>query len=164
MEDAVRDPVDPRVSYSIGSSPSPSPSPGPSPDPEPAPADPSPPPSGPEPTPSPTGPNLPPPWGSDPDVGVTSSFLRDCADACDEASLTVWKTLDEAKDAAEDLARAAHGWGFVQSIDDMHERWDRLNQEMRDRLNRASDNFRRSADAYDGNEIRTAQSFSDIYR
>ncbi|WP_369172738.1 hypothetical protein AB5J49_34325 [Streptomyces sp. R28] len=72
--------------------------------------------------------------------------------------------MDEAKDAAEDLARAAHGWGLVQSIDDMHERWDRLNQEMRDRLNRASDNFRRSADAYDGNEIRTAQGFSDIYR
>lgn len=107
---------------------------------------------------------MPPPWGSDPDVGVTSSFLRGCADACDEASLTVWKTLGEAKDAAEDLARSAHGFGFVQSINDMHERWERLNQEMRDRLNRASDNFRRSADAYDGNEIRTAQEFSDIYR
>ncbi|WP_185124213.1 hypothetical protein [Streptomyces sp. TLI_185] len=52
----------------------------------------------------------------------------------------------------------------MQSIDDMHERWERLNQVMRDRLNRASDNFRSSADAYDGNEIRMAHDFSGIYR
>ncbi|MPY58384.1 hypothetical protein [Streptomyces spongiae] len=95
---------------------------------------------------------------------MSSSFLRGCGEVCEEASLTVWKTLGEAQDAAEDLARAAHGWGFVQSIDDMHGRWEALNEEMRGRLNTASDNFRRSADAYDGNETRTARDFSGIYR
>ncbi|AWN24899.1 hypothetical protein DKG71_00795 [Streptomyces sp. NEAU-S7GS2] len=159
----MSEPVDPRLAYSVTSGPTPSPTPGPTPDPDPQPSPPGPAPE-PEPTPSPSGPHLPPPWGTDPDVGVSPSFLRGRAEACDVASETIRKTRGVAEDANEDLGRAASGWSFVKSIDDMQERWEALVEEVTGRLDYASDSFRRSADAYVENESQIQSSFANIYR
>ncbi|MFM9369489.1 hypothetical protein [Streptomyces sp. Da 82-17] len=168
----MSEPVDPRVAFAVTAEPTPSPSPGPSPDPDPEPERPDSGPHRPEPTPGPTGPYDPPPdglqppqpWGTDPDVGVTPSWVRGRADACDTASETIRKTIGIADDACADLAKAAPGWDFVHSIDDMQRRWEELNRIVTDRLNLASENFRSSAAAYETNEARTAQDLSNIYR
>lgn len=134
----------------------------------PPPATPSPPPTGPddrgrdpEPSPSPNpSPIAPAPWGSDPDLGVTSSFLRKRADDCETASEIIRKTRGVAEDASTGLARAADGWDFVSSLDELKGRWEALNKLVTNRLDQAADNFRLSADAYDANETRTASHFS----
>ena len=105
----------------------------------------------PEPTPSPSPgppPKRVPPWGSGPDIGVTPSWLRQRADACDETSVAVTALSGAADDTFEPLGRAASGWEFVDSIDDMRSRWDGLNDLLHRRLAEAAENFRLSADAY----------------
>lgn len=151
--------VDPSAVYTTTAEPSPGPSPGPTPSPSPSgPDDRSP---APEPSPSPNpSPTPPAPWGSDPDVGVTSSFLRKRADDCEVASEIVRKTRGVAEDASTGLARAADGWDFINSLDELEGRWEALNKFVVQRLDQAAENFRLSADAYDANETRTASQFS----
>lgn len=153
----MSEPVDPGVAYATTAEPSPGPSPGPTPSapPEPGGDRPSPEPS-PSPNPSPTAPA---PWGSDPDVGVTSSFLRRRADDCETASEIIRKTRGVAEDARTGLARAADGWRFVGSLDELEERWEALNKVVVRRLDQAAENFRLSADAYDANETSIASEF-----
>jgi hypothetical protein len=97
-------------------------------------------------------------------VGVTPHFLRTRADACDLALEETRTTLGAAEDAGEDLGSAARGWSFTGSLDDLLGRFEQLNEEMRKRLATASDNFHRSADAYEENEVRTAAEFLNIQR
>ncbi|QOV35168.1 hypothetical protein IM697_34620 [Streptomyces ferrugineus] len=65
-----------------------------------------------------------------------------------------------AEDANSDLARAADGWNFVSSLDELQGRWEALNQLVVQRLDQAAANFRLSTDAYDANETRAASQFS----
>ncbi|MEV6626551.1 hypothetical protein AB0M83_44640 [Amycolatopsis sp. NPDC051106] len=105
----------------------------------------------PEPTPSPSPnpkPEPVPPWGSGPDIGVTPPWLRQRADACDETAVAVNALRGAADDTFEPLARAAPGWDFAGSVDDMQSRWDGLNDLLHRRLTQAAENFRLSADAY----------------
>ncbi|MER6009412.1 hypothetical protein [Streptomyces bluensis] len=151
----MSEPVDPRTAYAMTAEPSPGPTPtppGPGSDDEGPSQEPSP-----SPNPSPTPPA---PWGTDPDVGVTSSFLRKRADHCETASEIIDKTRGVAEDASVGLARAADGWEFVNSLDELQGRWEALNGFVVQRLNQAAANFRLSADAYDENETRTASQFS----
>ncbi|MEV7044016.1 hypothetical protein [Amycolatopsis sp. NPDC051061] len=103
----------------------------------------------PGPTPSPS-PGPPPkrvaPWG--PDIGVTPSWLRQRADACDETAVAVDALRGAADDTFGPLGRAAPGWDFVGSIDDLQSRWDGLNDLLHRRLAEGAENFRLSADAY----------------
>jgi hypothetical protein len=150
-------PVDPRAAYAVTAEPSPGPTPSPSPSgPGSDGGGPSPEPS-PSPNPSPTPPA---PWGSDPDLGVTSSFLRKRADDCETASEVIRKTRGVAEDASAGLARAADGWNFVGSLDELQDRWEALNKYVVQRLDQGAANFRLSADAYDANETHTASQFS----
>ncbi|NBE56190.1 hypothetical protein, partial [Streptomyces boluensis] len=110
-----------------------------------------------EPNPSPTPPA---PWGSEPDLGVDSSFLRKRAEACETASEIIRKTRGVAEDANTDLARAAKDWDFVGSLDELQGRWEDLNRYVVQRLDQSAENFRLSADAYDTNETRTAAQFA----
>lgn len=147
--------VDPRLAYAQGpapaattaakSEPEPQPSPTPSPSPNPPPTPPSPP---------------PPVWGGDPDVGVDSKFLRDRADVCDTTSALIRGTRRAAEDADSDLAKAAPGWAFADSLSDMQGRWDLLLTFVTGRLDTAAQNFRDSADAYDDTDIATASQFT----
>ncbi|MDI9835115.1 hypothetical protein [Streptomyces sp. KAU_LT] len=153
--------VDPRLAYAVTAEPSPGVTPGPSPSPSPSSpggdgGGPSPEPS-PSPNPSPTPPA---PWGTEPDVGVTSSFLRRRASDCETASEIIRKTKGVAEDANADLARAADGWQFTSSLDELQGRWEALNNVVVQRLDQAATNFRLSADAYDDNETRTASQFT----
>lgn len=107
------------------------PTPGPTPSPSP----------GPEPKPRP-------PWGGGPDIGVTPSWLRRRADACDETALAVNALRGAADDTFDPLARAAPGWAFAGSVDDMQARWDDLADLLHQRLTQGAENFRLSADAY----------------
>ncbi|MGI5458452.1 hypothetical protein ACQEWB_35810 [Streptomyces sp. CA-249302] len=141
-------PVDPRLSYAQVSAPATTAAPQPEPSPSP----------GPTPTPPPPAPPV---WGGDPDVGVNSSFLRDRADVCDSTSEIIRKTRGPAEDADGDLVKAAAGWSFAGSIDDMQRRWEDLLKVVTDRLDEAAQNFRDSADAYDRNEVATASQFAD---
>ncbi|HEY3481508.1 MAG TPA: type VII secretion target [Streptomyces sp.] len=103
----------------------------------------------PEPTPSPSPgppPKRVPPWG--PDIGVTPSWLRQRADACDETAVAVNALRGAADDTFEPLARSAPGWAFADSVDDMQSRWDGLTDLLHQRLGEAAENFRLSADAY----------------
>ncbi|MGA4949984.1 type VII secretion target [Streptomyces lydicamycinicus] len=97
-------------------------------------------------------------------MGVDPSFLRSRADACDVAVETIRMTRGAAMDANDGLSKAASGWAFAQSIDDMQSRWEALVKEVTGRLDTASDNFRISADAYEENEDRVQSSFANIYR
>ncbi|WP_128435279.1 hypothetical protein [Streptomyces cyaneus] len=157
----MSEPVDPRAAYAITAEPSPGPTPGPTP--SPSPSEPGSDGGGPSPEPSPSpnpSPIPPAPWGSDPDLGVTSSFLRKRADECETASEIIRKTRGVADDASTGLARAADGWSFVGSLDELQGRWEALNRHVVQRLDQAAANFRLSADAYDANETRTASQFS----
>lgn len=148
--------VDPRLAYAqvpapattaapaMGTAAQPEPTPSPSPGPAPTPPSPA-----------------PPAWGGDPDVGVNSSFLRARADDCDSTSGLLRKTGGPAEDSFRDLAKAAPGWSFVDSIDDMQGRWELLLTLVTGRLDTAAQNFRDSADAYDRNEVATASQFAD---
>lgn len=142
-------------------SPGPTPTPGPTPSPSPGRAGSDGGSPGPEPSPSPNpSPTPPAPWGSDPDLGVTSSFLRGRAGDCETASEIIRKTRGVADDASTGLARAAEGWSFVSSLDELQGCWEALNQVVVQRLDQAAANFRLSADAYDANETHTASTFS----
>lgn len=106
--------------------------------------------SQPEPTPSPSPgppPKRVPPWG-EPDIGVTPSWLRQRADACDETAVAVNALRGAADDTFDPLRRAAPGWAFAGSVDDMRSRWDGLNDLLHRRLAEGAENFRLSADAY----------------
>lgn len=140
----MTDPTDPRVAYAVTNAPRPNPSPGPSPSP-------------PAPTPSP-------PPGPGTDIGVTPSELRARGDDCHSVADMVRKTKGVGDDACADLGRAARGWTFVQSIDDMQSRWDDLNDLVRSRLMQASNAFNLSSAGYSSNEERISQQFSDILR
>jgi len=142
--------VDPRLAYAQVSAPVTTAAPQPEPTPSPSP--------GPPPTPPPAAPPV---WGGDPDVGVSSSFLRGRANDCDTTSELLRKTGGPAEDAFRDLAKGAHGWSFVDSIDDMQSRWELLLTLITGRLDTAAQNFRNSADAYDRNEVATASQFAD---
>jgi hypothetical protein len=98
-----------------------------------------------------------PPWGGGADLGVTPSWLRQRADACDETSVAVNALCGAADDTFEPLRRAAPGWEFVNSVDDMQGRWDDLNALLRQRLGEAAENFRLSADAYSDTETAAAR-------
>lgn len=74
------------------------------------------------------------PWGTDPDVGVTPSWVCGRAVACETASEIIRKTVGVADDTCTDLAKAAPGWDFVKSIDDMQRRWEALNRIVTGRL------------------------------
>ena len=89
-----------------------------------------------------------PPWGSGPDIGVTPPWLRQRADACDETAVAVNALSGAADDTFDPLGRAAPGWDFVGSIDDMQSRWDGLTDLLHRRLTQGAENFRLSADAY----------------
>ncbi|UNO39449.1 hypothetical protein [Streptomyces sp. MST-110588] len=154
-------PVDPRVAYAVAAEPSPGPVPGPTPGPSPSGPGSGGESPGPEPSPSPNpSPTPPAPWGSDPDLGVTTSFLRRRAEACETASETIRKTRGVAGDAGTSLTRAADGWKFTGSLDELQSRWESLNTFIVRRLDQGATNFRLSADAYDANEARTASQFS----
>ncbi|WP_055485402.1 hypothetical protein [Streptomyces sp. WMMB 322] len=64
-----------------------------------------------------------------------------------------------AEDARTGLARAADGWRFAGSLDELEERWEALNKVVVRRLDQAAENFRLSADAYDANETSIASAF-----
>ncbi|MCR6483691.1 type VII secretion target [Amycolatopsis sp. OK19-0408] len=103
----------------------------------------------PEPTPSPSPgppPKRVPPWG--PDIGVTPSWLRQRADACDETAVAVNALRGAADDTFAPLGRSAPGWAFAGSVDELRSRWDGLNDLLHQRLAEAAENFRLSADAY----------------
>lgn len=107
--------------------------------------------SKPEPTPSPSpgpSPKPAPPWGGGPDIGVTPSWLRQRADACDETAVAVDALRGAADDTFEPLRRAAPGWEFAGSVDDLQSRWDGLGGLLRRRLTEGAENFRLSAGAY----------------
>ncbi|MGR6973087.1 hypothetical protein ACU639_26435 [Streptomyces cynarae] len=144
----MNQPVDPRLAYAQVAAPATTAAPQPEPSPSP----------GPPPTPPPASPPV---WGGDPDVGVSSSFLRARAGVCDSTSEILRKTRGAAEDADGDLAKAAPGWSFVGSIDDMQHRWEGLLKVVTGRLDEAAQNFRDSADAYDRNEVATASQFAD---
>src|SRR3569832_1978372 len=81
--------VDPRLAYAQGPAPAVTTA---------APSEPEPQPS-PSPNPPPTPPSPQPPiWGGDPDVGVSSSFLRGRADDCDTTSRLIRGTRGAAED------------------------------------------------------------------
>lgn len=102
---------------------------------------------GPTPSPSPgPPPKRVPPWG--PDIGVTPSWLRQRADACDETAVAVDALRGAADDTFVPLGRAAPGWDFAGSIDDLQSRWDGLTDLLHRRLAEGAENFRLSADAY----------------
>jgi hypothetical protein len=158
----MTDRIDPRLAYTLGTGPSPTPGPTPAPEPGPPPPDNSP---SPEPSPSPgPRPQPPTPPRKDPDVGVDPSFLRSRAQSCDVAAEMIRMTRGPAKDANDGLGGAASGWSFTKSIDDMQGRWEALVKEVAGRLDRASHNFRLSADIYEENEGNIQSSFVNLYR
>jgi hypothetical protein len=114
----------------------------------------------PEPSPSPNEkPKPPPPWGeAGPDIGVTPNWLRARAQDCEATADAIKSTYGPSQDTFEELAWAAPGWRFVQSIDEMQGRWNDLNKLLRDRLARAAENFRMSADSY----VETEAAYVDI--
>jgi hypothetical protein len=136
--------------WRVVSEPSPEPSPGLTPPPSPGDHGSSPEPEpGPTPSPSPgPPPKRVPPWGGGPDLGVTPPWLRERADACDETAVAVNALRGAADDTFEPLRRAAPGWEFAGSIDDMQSRWDGLGGLLRRRLDEGAENFRLSADSY----------------
>jgi len=115
----------------------------------------------PEPTPSPSPgpkPKPPAPWGEGPDIGVTPSWLRQRAAACDDTAEAVRRLTGAADDTFAPLSWAAPGWKFAESVDDMQHRWDDLAMLLQQRLHQASENFRLSADSYTETDTAAAES------
>lgn len=121
--------------------------------------------SSPQPTPSPTHnppPHPVPPWGDPPDLQVSPQWLESRAKDCDAACEVLWRLLGPAKEAFDALGRAAPGWSFVDSIDDMEGRWEKLNGLVRQRLGTAADNFRMSAGEFNRIEHDREREFRQV--
>ncbi|MBP8535674.1 hypothetical protein [Streptomyces sp. MK37H] len=103
-----------------------------------------------------------PPWGDAPDLRVSPQWLEGRAGYCDDACEVLWRILGPAKEAFDALGRAAPGWSFVDSIDEMEGRWKKLNGFVRQRLGTAADNFRLSAGEYDRVEQDRRRDFRQI--
>ncbi|SFE15863.1 hypothetical protein SAMN04487819_108250 [Actinopolyspora alba] len=86
------------------------------------------------------------------DVAVTPEQLRGWANNCDDRVAELKSQLAPASESFESLRSAAQGWKFAESIPLMSDRWEELNEFMRDELTEAAENFRWCADKYDENE------------
>ncbi|WP_329456281.1 hypothetical protein [Streptomyces sp. NBC_01497] len=95
-------------------------------------------------------------------MGVSSSYLRSRADACEACKDQVRTTCAGAEDADQELARQDQGWSFIAGLQEMQARWEALNAVIADRLGQASLNFRDSADAFDANETAIRSAFGGL--
>jgi hypothetical protein len=89
-----------------------------------------------------------------PDGGyeVDTNWLKMCANDCDSTASAVRGELGPADDAVSTLRDSAPGWVFLDSLDEMSERWEKLNKLLRSELEQAAEEFRFSASNYDGHE------------
>lgn len=89
-----------------------------------------------------------------PDGGyqVDTGWLRICAADCDGTTSAIRGQLDPADQAVSTLRSAAPGWTFLDSLDELGNRWEKLNKLLRDELDAAAEEFRYSASNYDGHE------------
>ena len=89
-----------------------------------------------------------------PDGGmkVETGWLRMAAGDCESTSSAVRGQLGAADNAVNALKKAAPGWEFLGSLDDMNSRWEKLNELLRQELDHAAEEFKYSANDYDGRE------------
>lgn len=89
-----------------------------------------------------------------PDGGmkVDTQWLRMVAGDCDGTASAVRGQLGPADNAANTLKQAAPGWSFLGSLDDLNDRFEKLNELLRQELDHAAEEFRYSASDYDGRE------------
>ncbi|MBM9434606.1 type VII secretion target [Actinacidiphila bryophytorum] len=85
-------------------------------------------------------------------MGVSSSYLRLLAGECEGVARRIRNTTGAAEEAGWAVARQDAGWSFVGSLQDMHARWEALNDVITGRLTEAAGNFRDSAAAFDGTD------------
>jgi hypothetical protein len=98
----------------------------------------------------------------DGDVQVDTGWLRMCASDCDGTGSAVQGQLASADDAVNRIRSAAAGWAFLDSLDDMSGRWEKLNKLLRDELGRTAEEFRFSASSYDEHENWFERRFHDL--
>lgn len=98
----------------------------------------------------------------DGDVEVSTDWLRMCAKDCDGTVSAVRAELTPADDAVSEMRNAAPGWRFLDSLDELSERWENLNNLLREQLGRAADEFRFSASNYDGHENWFERTFHEL--
>jgi hypothetical protein len=83
---------------------------------------------------------------------VDTNWLRMVAGDCESTSSGVRGQLQPADDAVNTIKQAAPGWSFLGSLDDMNGRWEKLNEVLRKELDHAAEEFKFSAENYDGRE------------
>lgn len=77
-------------------------------------------------------------------------IANSCAADCDSTAAAIRKLPGPADDAVDSLRRAASGWGFLGSLDEMTERWETLNKLLRDELEEVAEDIRFCVNDYDG--------------
>jgi hypothetical protein len=95
-------------------------------------------------------------------VKADTKWMRQCAGDVDSTVETVKRQLSTGDDALAGLRAAAPGWTFLESLEQLGERWEDLNRLLRDELGEAAENIRFNASAHDGNENWLTEMWHDI--
>jgi uncharacterized protein YukE len=79
-------------------------------------------------------------------------WMRQRAADCDAEKKAIQDLLGPADNAVDKLRRAATGWTFLDSLDEMSSRWENLNKLLRHELEQSADRIRDAADHHGKNE------------
>ncbi|MGW1840789.1 hypothetical protein [Streptomyces sp. BBFR2] len=90
-------------------------------------------------------------------------WMRQCAEDIDATGSAVGKLLGNADGAVNALKSAAPGWTFTGSVDELSERWEKLNELVREELSDAAENIRFNASDIDGNENFITETLHNIF-
>lgn len=95
-------------------------------------------------------------------IKVDTHWLRMAAGDCDSTSSAIRGELKAADNAVNTLKQAAPGWSFLDSLDELNGRWEKLNELLRQELDHSAEEFRYNADDYDGKENFLERTFHKI--
>ncbi|MCI2424164.1 hypothetical protein MOQ72_42900 [Saccharopolyspora sp. K220] len=97
------------------------------------------------------------------DISVIPQELRDWAKDCGAVATRIEQQLKPAESACEDMRNALDGWAIADGVSDLRDRWEELNELLRDELDEAADSFEKSADQYDDDENRIIEWFRHLF-
>jgi hypothetical protein len=86
------------------------------------------------------------------DISVDLQWVRRQPEKCDEIAKAIRNQLSTAEDATDALKTAAEGFELIDSLPQMMERWEDLNDLLFERLQDAGERFYQCADRFDENE------------
>ncbi|TDD06917.1 hypothetical protein E1181_11535 [Saccharopolyspora terrae] len=97
------------------------------------------------------------------DLTVTPADLRGWSGDCTDVANRIKSQLEPADSACADVRKALDDWDIADGVSGLQQRWEALNELLRDELDDAAEAFEESADQYDDDELRIVEWFRHLF-